>query len=64
MTYYSLPSCHDLFFYYFELKKFSVQCNKEKKFKFIQFRKILTPSKAPRLRFLRMSKNPTNDVGP
>ena len=54
-----------VFFYYFELKKVSVQCNKEKqKFKFIKFRRILKPSKAPRLRFLRMSKNPTNDVGP
>ena len=53
------------FFYYFELKKVSVQCNKEKqKFKFIKFRRILKPSKAPRLRFLRMSKNLTNDVGP
>ena len=53
------------FFYYFELKRVSVQCNKEKKeFKFIKFRRILKPSKAPRLRCLRMSKNPTNEVGP
>ena len=31
MTDYSLNSCHGLFFYYFELKKISVQSNKEKK---------------------------------
>ena len=31
MTDYSLNSYHGLFFYYFELKKISVQSNKEKK---------------------------------
>ena len=57
---YSLHSCHDL-----ELKRVLVQCNKEKKeFQFIRFRRILKPSKAHRLRRLRMSKNPTNQVGP
>ena len=64
MTDYSLHSCHGLFFY-FVLKRVSVQCNKEKKeFTFIKFRRILKAFKAPRIRCLRMSKNPTNEVGP
>ena len=54
-----------LFFHYFELKRVSVQCNKQKKeFKFNKFSRILKPSKVPRLRCLRLSKNPTNEVGP
>ena len=42
-----------------------MQCNKEKKeFKFIKFKRILKPSKVSRLRCLRMSKDPANEVGP
>ena len=64
MTDYSLHSCNGLFFYYFELKRFQYRVTKKKKFKFIKFTRILKSSKAPRLRFLKMSKNPTNEVGP
>ena len=65
-------ACFFFYYYYYVLKMISVQCSKEKKeFKFIKFRRILKPSKTPRLiclrmskRCLGMSKNATNEVGP